>query len=142
MDKTSLAAPCGLDCFNCEIYEANLTDEFAAFIHQKLGVSKEEIPCRGCRQQDGVHYHLPSEGCATLDCVKARGVEFCCDCGEFPCTFLAPVADGAAKYPHNMKIYNLCRIKKIGLEAWIAEAGQIRKGYFGGRFIVGRGQAD
>ena len=140
-DKKALTAPCGLDCFNCEIYEANLTDDFAELIHQKLGVSKEEIPCEGCREQDGNHYHLP-EGCATLKCVKEKGVKLCCDCQEFPCALLAPMADGAAMYPHNMKVYNLCRIKTIGIEKWIKEAGQIRKKYFKGKFVVGKGQAD
>ncbi len=27
-DKKALTAPCGLDCFNCELYEENLTDDF------------------------------------------------------------------------------------------------------------------
>jgi hypothetical protein len=62
--------------------------------------------------------------------VKVKGVEFCCDCDDFPCAFLAPTADNATRYPHNMKVYNLCRIKKVGLERWIEEAGQIRKKYF------------
>ena len=142
-DKKTLTAPCGLDCFNCEIYKDNLTSEFAELIHAKLGVSKQEISCKGCRRQDGKHYHLPPEGCATLDCAKAKGVELCCDCDEFPCTFLAPTSDGTTVYPHNIKIYNLCRIKKIGLESWIErEAEIIRKKYFKGRFVVGRGQAD
>jgi hypothetical protein len=35
-----------------------------------------------------------------------------------------------------------CRIKKVGLEKWIEEAGKIRKKYFTGKFIVGRGQED
>ena len=49
----------------------------------------------------------------------------------------------AVPRPHNMKLYNLCRIKKIGVERWIEEeAGQIRKKYFTGKFIVGKGQAD
>jgi hypothetical protein len=141
-DKKALTAPCGLDCFNCEIYEMNLTDDFAELIHKKLGVSKEDIPCKGCREQDGKHFHLSPEGCATLNCVKNKGVELCCDCGEFPCAMLAPMADGAATYPHNMKVYNLCRIKNIGLERWIEEAGHIRKKYFTGKFAVGKGQAD
>jgi hypothetical protein len=106
-----------------------------------MGVLKEEISCKGCRQQDGKHYHLPPEGCATLDCVKAKGVEFCCDCSDFPCAFLAPTADKAAQYPHNIKLYNLCRIKKVGLTSWIEEeAGQIRKIYFTRKFVVGKGQ--
>lgn len=141
--KKSLTAPCGLDCFNCELYEENLTPQLAELIHTKMGVAKEAIACKGCRQQDGVHFHLPQGGCATLDCVKARGVDLCCDCGDFPCALLAPVADQAGRYPHNMKVYNLCRIQKDGLTNWIEnESGQIRKKYFAGKFIVGRGQTD
>ena len=142
-DKRSLTAACGLDCFNCDIYEKNLTEELAESIHLKSGVSKKDISCKGCRQQDGKHYHFPPDGCATLNCAGTRGVEFCCDCTDFPCEFLAPLADGADQYPHNMKIYNLCRIKKIGLDRWIEmEAGHIRKNYFTAKFIVGKGQAD
>jgi len=141
--KKALTAPCGLDCFNCELYEDNISPDMAERIHAKMGVPKEAVPCKGCRQQDGVHFHLPKEGCATLDCVKAKGVDLCCDCGDFPCAYLAPTADQAARYPHNMKVFNLCRIKAAGLENWIEkEAGTIRKRYFTGRFVVGRGQAD
>jgi hypothetical protein len=141
-DKKALTSPCGIDCFNCEIYEENLSNEFAQALHGKYGWPLEEIACKGCRQQDGKHIHLP-QGCATLDCVKARGVRFCSDCGDFPCSFLAPVADLAAIRPQNLKVYNLCRIKKVGLERWIEEeAGQARKKYFTGKFAMGKGQAD
>jgi len=141
--KKSLTAPCGLDCFNCELYEDNIAPEMTERIHTKMGVPKEAIPCKGCRQQDGVHFHLPKEGCATLGCVKAKGVVLCSDCRDFPCAYLAPTADQAARYPHNMKVFNLCRIKAAGLENWIEkEAGTIRRKYFTGKFVVGRGQAD
>jgi hypothetical protein len=140
--KRSLTAPCGLDCFNCELYEKNLADKLRDLINEKLNVPKSDIPCRGCRQQDGKHFHIGPGGCATLDCVKEKGVAICSDCGEFPCAYLAPTADGAAKYPHNMKVYNLCRIKQFGLEKWIEEVGEIRKKYFTGKFVVGKGQAD
>lgn len=140
-DKTALTAPCGLDCFNCELYESNLTPALAEVIQSKFGVPQEAIACRGCRLQDGQHFHLPAEGCATLDCVKAKGVDLCCDCADFPCALLGPTADKAAQFPHNMKVYNLCRIKKLGLERWAdEEAGQIRKMYFTGKFIPGKGQ--
>jgi hypothetical protein len=52
------------------------------------------------------------------------------------------VADLAAIRPHNLKVYNLCRIKKIGLDRWIEEAGQIRKNYFTGKFVMGKGHGD
>lgn len=142
-DKRELTAPCGLDCFNCEIYEANLTDPMVEFIHTKMGVAKEEISCRGCRLQDGRHFHLPDGGCPTLSCAKEKGVELCCDCDDFPCSYLAPLADGAERFPHNMKLFNLCRIKNAGIERWIEqEAGTIRKKYFTHKFVVGKGQAD
>lgn len=142
-EKKALMAPCGLDCFNCDVHESNLTDEIAELIHAQRGVPKEEIACKGCRQQDGKHYHLP-QGCATLDCAKAKGVQLCCDCDGFPCDSLAPMADMADLYVHNIKLYNLCRIRKIGLDRWIEEeAGEMRKKYFTGKFVMGRwGKAD
>ncbi len=94
-DKSALTSPCGIDCFNCEIYEHNLSASVAEILQGKYGWPKEKIACKGCRKQDGKHVHLP-QGCATLDCVKAKGVKFCSDCNDFPCAFLAPVADLAA----------------------------------------------
>ncbi len=73
----------------------------------------------GKMSRDSVQY--------TLECVKKKGVDFCFNCDEFPCANLAPTADGAARYPHYMKMYNLCRIKQVGLEKWIGEAGDYRK---------------
>ncbi len=142
IDRKGLTAPCGMDCFNCEIYEKNLSSKVAETLQGKYGWPKKEIACKGCRKQNGKHIHLP-QGCRTLDCVKAQGVDLCCDCNDFPCSFLAPVADLAAIRPHNMKSYNLCRIKKIGLERWIQEeAGPARRKYFSVKFSVGKGQAD
>ncbi len=141
-EKKALTAPCGMDCFNCELYEKNLTEETANVLHNKYGWPKMEIACKGCREQDGRHIHIP-KGCATLECVKSKKIAMCSDCRDFPCAFLAPVADLAAIRPHNMKLYNLCRIKRIGLDRWIEqEAGTIRKKYFTLKFVIGKGQAD
>jgi hypothetical protein len=141
-EKRALTAPCGLACFLCDLYKDNLTDELAESIHIFQGVPKEAIACHGCRKQDGKHFHL-LQGCATLDCVKSKGVELCSACENFPCALLAPIADQAGQYPHNMKVYNLCRIKKVGLDTWAdKEAPKIRKKYFKGKFIIGKGQAD
>ena len=141
-EKKRLVAPCGLDCFNCELYEGNLTEELAEYMAKKKGLLQKEIPCKGCRETDGKHYHIPQEGCATLNCVKERGLSFCSQCGDFPCPLLAPLAEGASFYPHNMKIYNLCRIKAVGLERWIEESSEIRRKYYSLSFVVGKGQEE
>ncbi len=79
-------------------------------------------------------------GCETLDCVKEKGHNLCSECSDFPCKLLAPLAEGAAMYPHNMKVYNLCRIQKYGIEKWIEESSEIRTKYFKHKFVVGKGQ--
>ncbi len=67
-------------------------------------------------------------------------MNFCFECSDFPCPKLQPAADGADKYPHNMKLYNLCRMKAIGVEKWAEEeAAEIRQLYFKGKFIPGSG---
>jgi hypothetical protein len=43
-EKKASTAPCGLDCFNCELYVENLTDELAVLIHEKLGITEKEVP--------------------------------------------------------------------------------------------------
>ena len=49
-----------------------------------------------------------------------------------------PTQQGAA-YPHNMKVYNLCRMRLLGIDKWIEEAARIRKHYYEGQFKVGKG---
>ena len=136
-DKKKLTAPCGIDCFNCELYEKNITEKFKAMLSQKLKIDKQKISCKGCRAQQGHIIVYPS--CKTYECVKAKGVEFCFECQDFPCSKLQPVADGADRYPHNLKLYNLSRIKLIGFDKWAEAASDNRKRYFKGKFVIGAG---
>ena len=75
-DKKTLTAPCGLDCFNCELYEDNLTSELSELIHSKMGVPKEEIACKGCRQEDGKHFHLTSKRVCHSGLRQSKGCGF------------------------------------------------------------------
>ncbi|HOO56600.1 MAG TPA: DUF3795 domain-containing protein [bacterium] len=137
-DYKELTAPCGLDCFNCPLYSENATDEIIRMMVDKFGMSESALPCRGCRAVKGKVIGLP--GCATFNCAAEKGHEFCCDCGEFPCSKLQPMVDGCDRYPHNMKVFNLCRIKNAGLEKWAEEESlDIRKKYYRGRFVIGAG---
>jgi hypothetical protein len=136
--KRSLTAPCGLDCFNCEIYEGNITEEFKKAFASKIQKDPEEVPCRGCRAEKGCrHLGLP---CETLKCIEDKGLEFCFECEEFPCVKLQPAKEGADRYPHNYKLFNLCRMKAVGVEEWAEkEAKLIRKRYYLGKFVPGKG---
>ncbi len=138
MDKRYLTAPCGLDCFNCGALEENVTEEYKQRASERLGVPPEEVVCHGgCRGEQGKCKWAQGD-CATWACAQQKGVDYCYECSEFPCGLLVPTAKGA-DFPHNMKVYNLCRMKNNGIDAWIEEAADIRKRYYMGDFVVGQG---
>ena len=126
-----IVAPCGIDCFNCELYEENLNEEFITGLSERIKVPKELLTCKGCSEGNiCTLLKLRGKSCKTLDCVKEKGVNYCFECDTFPCEYLMPLADGAEKFPQNIKLYNLCRMKRIGIDAWMEEVGDIRKTYF------------
>jgi len=139
MDYDQMTAPCGLDCFNCHFYLAR-KDKEAMNMVEKL--SKEyDIPvdimlCKGCRSHNGriplqKHVFGDAHRCAAYECSQGKGFKYCGDCDEFPCDNLHPYADKAGALPHNIKVFNLCLIKKMGLEKWAkTKAFEVRKIYF------------
>jgi hypothetical protein len=136
-DVYALTAPCGIDCFNCELLESNLTGELRASIAARTGRPPAEVGCHGCRAHG---CPLFSEPCPTRACVTDRGIAFCSQCDDFPCLRLLPSPQALGPFPHNMKLYNLCRIQAVGLHRWAEEeASDIRRRYFQGTFKPGHG---
>jgi hypothetical protein len=135
-------AICGIDCFNCEFFRTNIDGFFASMPAERKaafearGMTLEKMRCLGCRKTGCTAI----EGkCETLACAQERKVEFCYECKDFPCQKLQPMADGAERFPHNLKVFNLTAIKNRGIEAWAAEAGMLRMRYFRGKFRIGAG---
>ncbi len=122
MDYKNLTAPCGRDCFNCFFYMASTNEKYRIILAERLGMEPEKVDCKGCRNNKGDCQVLRNYGfsgtCKIYQCVSSRNEEFCSDCPDFPCDFLHPLAHGAERFPHNLKVYNLCMIKKMGLENW------------------------
>lgn len=145
----NLVAPCGIDCGNCELFRANGRRDVWERAAEKRGLKAEDMACDGCRDGGGCSFLKGVAGsgraaadCETRTCVLSKGLDFCGDCGNFPCRRLQPLAEGAGFYPHNMKVYNLGRIRAVGPEAFLAEGKEIRRLYFTGKFKVGAGPQD
>jgi len=136
MDYTQMTAPCGLDCFNCPMYLANENEKLRNIIAERLNIPIEKAVCGGCRNENGTIAFLNmTEPCSVYKCSENRGINFCYNCSEFPCDYLHPYADKASQFPHNTKVFNLCLIKKMGLEAWAKEkAKAVKDTYFKGKF--------
>ncbi|MFH2011628.1 MAG: DUF3795 domain-containing protein [Pseudomonadota bacterium] len=134
MNYEQMTAPCGLDCFNCFLYLTNENQEIRTTISENLGIPVEKAVCKGCRNENGKCPVLPME-CNVYPCAERKGVKFCYDCSEFPCDYLHPYAEQAIRVPHNTKVFNLCLIKKMGLESWAKDkAKSVKDIYFSGKF--------
>lgn len=129
-------APCGIDCANCEFFEENGMTEVWQRVATLLGKSVDQIKCKGCREGGGCSIHAD---CKTLECISNKKLNYCYQCKDFPCSFLLPAADRADKLPHNLKVFNLCRIQAVGEEAFLKECTQNRKRYFKGTMVLGEG---
>jgi len=141
--STKIVAPCGISCFNCEVYSGNITKETQDRLSELIKIPAEKISCNGCAGGDlCVFLKLRGKSCKTLDCVNEHKVAYCHECPDFPCRLLMPVAQGAEKYPHNLKVYNLCLIKKLGLQKWLDQAVDIKYTYFHTNFEIGKGGCD
>lgn len=136
-ERQKLAAPCGIDCGICELYICKDDPQLYNLMVEK-GISKDKIPCKGCRPIEG---NCPVIGtvCATYLCIKSKNLEFCYECNDFPCDKLMPCADRANILPHNFKVYNLCKIKNKGIESFIKLSPEIKKRYYKGIMEVGNG---
>lgn len=151
MDVKELTAPCGIPCFECVSFKAGLDETIQKALSQRTGIALEEATCPGCRPNQGKCFlfkknNLFPEGkcmlfseeegqCKIYRCTQTKGIHNCSECRNFPCHNLHPLADKAAMVPHNLKMYNLCEIKKVGLHEWAeqrAKKNWLR--YFGQEF--------
>ena len=136
MDYRNMTAPCGLDCFNCPMFLAKTNAELRKKIAQGMHLPMEKAMCNGCRNEKGTIGFLGMiEPCSAYKCTQKRGIDFCFECPDFPCDHLHPYADKASLVPHNTKVFNLCIIKKMGLDRWAKEkAKSVKDTYFKGKF--------
>jgi hypothetical protein len=91
---------CGLDCGLCPRYYT-------------VGSSR----CPGCCGPDFWQKH-PGSPILTC-CVKGKGLEFCSDCSEFPCSKFKDVDKYDSFLTHQKMVSNLNFIKKYGIKKFI-----------------------
>jgi len=136
-----LAAPCGLYCGACPIYKAQTDRVLAEKLAPRLGLPIEACACLGCRGQKGRVRVMGEQICETYDCcVNEKGLDFCYQCPDFPCSKLAPCADRAAEIPHNTKIYNLLLIQKNGVDSLAEIADNLWRQYFRAKKVRAGGE--
>lgn len=138
MDYRQMTSPCGLDCFNCPAFLANEDMNIRKDISERLHLPLEEARCEGCRNAKGTISFLgDNKPCAVFRCTNEKDIIYCYECTDFPCDHLHPYADQATARPHNTKLFNLCLIKKMGIDQWAKDkALNVKKTYFNGSLNV------
>ena len=131
-----LTAPCGIYCGECEAHKAK--DDPVLMERMKQVLKTEMLPCPGCRTVRGKCPAIDGT-CETYTCAAEHAVDFCFECGEFPCARLNPAADRAERLPHNIKVFSLCTIQNQGLDKLVESYPEIKQRYFRGKMAIGRG---
>lgn len=136
-EMVAQVAPCGLDCGRCldnptspicglaqglkaELGGfAALADRFAGMdpvfadypAFERLLERLGRGGCTGCRSGNCL-----LSSCGVKDCVRGQGVDFCHECGEFPCdkTMLPPML-------HERWLRNNERMREVGLETYLTQ---------------------
>lgn len=114
---------CGLNCAKCDIHQASygneklLRETIEWFKKERNETIKpEQINCDGCRGSLKRHW---SPECKMMLCAKNRGLQYCFQCEDFPCTILNEFSSDGIPH-HKQTVKNMKRMKEVGIEAWIA----------------------
>ena len=112
-----LSAVCGLFCPACGIFIAQIESlEKRKKIAENLQVPVEALKCDGCRAKNRFTYY---DTCRMAACAKEKGLDFCGECEEYPCTTLK---EFQAAMPHRLELWQAqIRINDVGHEKWFKE---------------------
>jgi hypothetical protein len=113
-----LAAVCGLFCASCSLYIGTAEDpERLKALSARFQIPVEELLCHGCRSEKRAFFCR--DICKMTKCAAAKGVDFCGECGEYPCADLKAFQ---VQMPHRIELWkNLDRIREAGFEKWYKE---------------------
>jgi hypothetical protein len=92
---------CGLNCGLCPR-------------HYTQGTSR----CPGCA---GVGFAEVHPSCGVLSCVQRKGIEYCFECDEYPCSRFDNIGQKDSFISHLHQLADLEKAKSEGIEAYQAE---------------------
>ena len=114
----NLAAVCGLFCPSCSAYIGAHEDPARLEgMAKRLGQPVDKLQCNGCRSEKRSFYC--ESLCKMYKCAADKGIDFCGQCEEYPCSDLKAFQ---ANVPHRLELWKSQeRIKEAGYEKWYEE---------------------
>ncbi|MFX1562716.1 MAG: DUF3795 domain-containing protein [Promethearchaeota archaeon] len=117
---------CGLNCTACEIYRASHDKEFhdklLKFFQENIDSTITSMSCGKCRKNPEKCW---TPDCQFRNCATEKGLTYCFECKDFVCEKLAEFGKQAPP-PYANLITNLKKMKKIGVDKWIASQKEVK----------------
>lgn len=105
-------AVCGLLCDVCSLYIGSHFDRARnERLSEKFGIAPQDMECDGCRSEVNASF---CKSCDFKLCVAQKGIDFCFECGDYPCEKLK---EFQASKPHRIELWDYNnKIKESGFE--------------------------
>ena len=104
---------CGLYCGACKVFLANqkgLVKEIAT----EWQMAESDLRCNGCKSNVVA---TCSQECEIKACAEEKGIDFCFQCGDYPCKILNDLKNDDQPH-HSIILHNLGLIKEKGIDKW------------------------
>lgn len=109
---------CGIFCGACSVRRHGETGRADGFISCCVGVPAADLACGGCKSSD---VYAGCRVCTFRDCARARGVEHCVECADYPCAAYRKWSSMKRLLPHVSEApASLEAIRRDGAEVWAA----------------------
>jgi len=108
---------CGLNCRACPVMGANERDDgnWITETAKAWDRSPEDLKCSGCKSSVRASF---CTDCRMRACAMEKGLEFCMECGDYPCDAISAFRNDDA--PHHSAVFlNLAAIREQGVDAWL-----------------------
>lgn len=108
---------CGLNCGACPVGMANeqSDEEALSWMASQWKKERQDLTCTGCKTDVTASF---CTACAMRKCAMEKNLDFCFQCGDYPCETITNFRDDDA--PHHSAVFsNLAGISKKGIEEWL-----------------------
>jgi len=110
---------CGLYCGACDTLMAN-EQGCAATLAREWKRTVAELQCHGCKSSVNAVF---CRNCEMRRCARAKRIEFCHQCPDFPCAGLVAFRNDKHPY-HSFVLKNLDDIRTTGPARWLEQQRQ------------------
>lgn len=107
---------CGLYCGACDVLQANKNGSVEA-LALAWEMETRQLVCHGCKSDTNSVYCVD---CDIKACAAGKKLEHCFQCADYPCARLVAFRNDDAPH-HSAVLHNLGRLRRQGLEYWLAE---------------------